>query len=232
MSHEIKFFSDTKLSSPFWEKIKFDKTEKEFNEEIVLPKNETAGGMPIWECLQRRRSIRNYKNKAVSIKDLSQILWASSGIVTKKYGIELRTSPSAGALYPIEIYVFIFNVNGVKKGIYHLNVYEWKLKGIKEGDFSSEIAKASIYQTFIEDAAFTIFLTSVTKRTTRRYRERGVRYILMDLGCIIQNIYLAVTSLNLGGCVIGAFYDDQVNKILEVNDREETTLALFSIGAI
>lgn len=232
MSYEIKFFSETKLYSPFWERIQFNKIKKEFHEEIALPEHDTTGGMPLWECMLRRRSIRDYKNKPINIKNLSQILWASSGMVTKKYGVELRTVPSAGALYPIDIYVSIFKIDGIKKGIYHLNVYDWKLEGVKEGDFSSEISKASIYQSFIERAAFVIFLTSISKRTTRRYRERGVRYILMDLGCIIQNIYLAVTSLNLGGCVIGAFYDKQINDILGIDDREETTLALFSIGTI
>lgn len=202
------------------------------DETIKLPEPERRGGTPIWDCLRERRSIRDYKNLPVSLKELSQILWGSYGVTAREWGYHLKTAPSAGALYPIEIYVASFNVDGLKKGIYHFNPKEMTLRGIFEGDFSREITHACLSQDFILSSAFTLILTAIPSRTIGRYRERGVRYILMDLGCIIQNIYLSLTALKMGGCVIGAFSDSAMNKIMNLNPEKELVLALFSAGKV
>lgn len=208
-------------------------SEKKFlKEKVKLPEPDTTGGPPIWDCLKKRRSIRNYKDKPVSLKELSQILWGSYGVTAREWGYYLKTAPSAGALYPIEIYVASFNVEGLKKGIYHFNPLEMTLRGIFEGDFSKEITHACLGQDFILDSAFLLILTAVPSRTMGRYRERGVRYILMDLGCIIQNIYLSLTAMNMGGCIIGAFSDSAMNKLMNLNPEKELVLAVFSAGKL
>lgn len=203
---------------------------KPLNETVKLPEPQTKGGPPIWDCLRKRRSVRDYKAQTVSLKELSQILWGSYGVTAKEWGYYLKTAPSAGALYPIEIYVASFNVEGLKKGIYHFNPKDMTLIGVFEGDFSGEITSACLGQDFILDSAFTLVLTAIPSRTMGRYRERGVRYILMDLGCIIQNIYLSLTAMNMGGCIIGAFSDSAMNKIMNLNPEKELVLALFSAG--
>lgn len=205
---------------------------KPLNETVKLPEPETKGGPPIWDCLRKRRSVRDYKTQTVSLKELSQILWGSYGVTAKEWGYYLKTAPSAGALYPIEIYVASFNVEGLKKGIYHFNPKDMTLIGVFEGDFSGEITSACLGQDFILDSAFTLVLTAIPSRTMGRYRERGVRYILMDLGCIIQNIYLSLTAMNMGGCIIGAFSDSAMNKIMNLNPEKELVLALFSAGKV
>jgi len=205
---------------------------KRLDETVKLPEPETKGGPSIWDCLRERRSIRDYKNQPVSLKELSQILWGSYGVTAREWGYYLKTAPSAGALYPIEIYVASFNVEGLKKGIYHFNPKDMTLKGIFEGDFSKEITHACLGQDFILDSAFSLILTAIPSRTTSKYRERGVRYILMDLGCIIQNIYLSLTALGMGGCIIGAFSDSAMNKIMNLNPEKELVLAVFSAGKV
>ncbi len=205
---------------------------KSLNEIVKLPEPEVKGGLPIWECLRRRRSIRDYKNQPVSLRELSQILWGSYGVTAKEWGYYLKTAPSAGALYPIEIYVASFKVDGLKEGIYHFNPREMILKGIFEGDFSKEITYACLGQDFILDSAFALILTAIPSRTMGKYRERGIRYILIDLGCIIQNIYLSLTALGMGGCIIGAFSDSAMNKIMNLNPEKELVLAVFSAGKV
>ncbi len=205
---------------------------KRLDEILKLPEPEKKGGPSIWDCLRERRSIRDYKNQSVSLKELSQILWGSYGVTAREWGYYLKTAPSAGALYPIEIYVASFNVDGLKKGIYHFNPKDMTLKGIFEGDFSREITYACLGQDFILDSAFSLILTAIPSRTTSKYRDRGVRYILMDLGCIIQNIYLSLTALGMGGCIIGAFSDSAMNKIMDLNPEKELVLAVFSAGKV
>lgn len=205
---------------------------KILNEAVELPEPETKEGPSIWDCLRRRRSWRNYKNQPVSLMELSQILWGSYGVTAKEWGYYLRTVPSAGALYPIEIYVASFNVDGLKKGIYHFNPKDMSLNGVFEGDFSREITNACLGQDFILDSAFALIFTAILLRTTSRYRERGIRYILMDLGCIIQNTYISLTALGMGGCIIGAFLDSAMNKIMNLDPQKELVLAVFSAGKI
>lgn len=205
---------------------------KILNEAVELPEPETKEGPSIWDCLRRRRSWRNYKNQPVSLMELSQILWGSYGVTAKEWGYYLRTVPSAGALYPIEIYVASFNVDGLKKGIYHFNPKDMSLNGVFEGDFSREITNACLGQDFILDSAFALIFTAILLRTTSRYRERGIRYILMDLGCIIQNTYISLTALGMGGCIIGAFSDSAMNKIMNLDPQKELVLAVFSAGKI
>lgn len=205
---------------------------KILNEAVKLPEPETKEGPSIWDCLRRRRSWRNYKNQPVSLMELSQILWGSYGVTAKEWGYYLRTAPSAGALYPIEIYVASFNVDGLKKGIYHFNPKDMSLNGVFDGDFSREITNACLGQDFILDSAFALIFTAILLRTTSRYRERGIRYILMDLGCIIQNTYLSLTALGMGGCIIGAFSDSAMNKIMNLDPQKELVLAVFSAGKI
>lgn len=205
---------------------------KNLEEIIKLPEPKTTEGPPIWECFRKRRSIRDYKNKPVKLEELSQILWGSYGVTAKEWGYYLKTAPSAGALYPIEIYVASFKVEGLKKGIFHFNPEDMTLRGIFEGDYSKAITRACLGQDFIMDSAFALILTAIPSRTISKYRERGVRYILMDLGCIIQNIYLSLTALNMGGCIIGAFSDSAMNKIMNLNPEKELVLAVFTAGKI
>ena len=179
--------------------------------EIKLPEPVYKSNISLEEVLLKRRSIRNYKNENLTIKQLAQILWAAQGI-TSDYGY--RTAPSAGAIYPIEIYILVNNVKGLEKGIYYYNPFKHLLQFLKKGDFSEQIKRACLGQEWVKKASVDVIITAEFERTMNRYGERGIRYVYLEAGHIAQNIYLQMISLNLGGVVIGAFIDNSVQHVL------------------
>jgi SagB-type dehydrogenase family enzyme len=176
------------------------------------------------EALLKRRSIRSYKNESLSLEEVSQLLWSAQGETTS-WGE--RTAPSAGATYPLEIYLVAGDVEGLDSGLYHYNPSNHSLILVKEGDLRRELAHAALDQYMIARAPITIVICAEFKRTTGRYGERGIRYVLMEVGHVGQNIHLQAEALNLGTVVIGAFYDEDVKEILGV---KEEPLYLMPVG--
>jgi len=201
------------------------------SEEIIdLPKP-THRGMSVEEALMKRRSIRSYSEDSLSLWELSMLLFAAQGITGESGERKLRTAPSAGATYPIEVYALINRVEGIKEGIYQYIPEEHKLKVLKPGYFGSDLRNACLGQSMPQEAPLSIILTSVAKRTTRVYgEERGMRYIYMEAGHICQNICLEATSLGLGSVPVGAFYDDMVTKLLGVDKDRESAIYVVCIG--
>lgn len=186
------------------------------------------------EAIAFRRSIREYQNRPISIEQLSQLLWATYGVSETRYG--LRTTPSAGATYPLEIYVVIGeervalpDASTLQAGIYKYDPHTHSLRLIKVGDFMEELSKAAVNQRWVKEAAVNIVICAVYERTTRIYGERGYRYVYMEVGHAGQNIYLEATALNLGAVVIGAFHDDWVKSIVNA-DENEHPLYIVSVG--
>lgn len=175
-------------------------------EEIVLPKPRLDSDYSLEEALSKRRSVRDFLSMEIEIEKISQILWAAQGITEKSSG--KRTSPSAGALYPIEIFI-------VKSdGTYHYMPYEHKLKKISSKDLRQELSAASLFQESVLDAALDIVLTAIYERTTVKYGERGIRYVHMEAGHVCQNILLTAVTLDLGAVPVGAFEDKAVQLLL------------------
>ncbi len=197
---------------------------------IDLPKP-THRGMSVEEALMKRRSIRSYSEDSLSLYELSMLLFAAQGITGESGERKLRTAPSAGATYPIEVYALINRVKGVKQGIYRYIPEGHRLEVLKTGDFGSDLKNACLGQSMPQEAPVSIILTSVAKRTTRVYgEERGMRYIYMEAGHICQNICLEATSLGLGSVPIGAFYDDMVTKLLGVDKDRESAIYVVCVG--
>lgn len=190
--------------------------------------------LSIEEAIAYRRSIRNYRSEPLSIEQLSQILWATYGVSNPSR--ELKTSPSAGATYPLEVYVIV-KTNSVKlkndsylePGVYRYDWREHKLILVEKGDFSRELARACLEQSWVANAPVNIVLVAVFERTTMYYGERGYRYVYIDTGHAGQNIYLESTALGLGTVAIGAFYDDEVSKVVGLKENEKP-LYVFPIG--
>lgn len=199
---------------------------------ISLPEPSFAWGLDFGQIIQRRRSIRDYRETPLSLKELSNLLWATQGLTGRRPSPWYRTVPSAGALHPIDTYLVINRVNGLPSGIYFFKVEEFYLQEIKRGDFSREIARAALGQEMAMTAAVVFAWVAVIERCRQKYRQRAYRYIYLDCGHIGQNLYLAATAMNLGCCAIGAFFDDEVNALLEVDGREETAIYLASVGKI
>ncbi|NIO45089.1 MAG: SagB/ThcOx family dehydrogenase [Candidatus Aenigmarchaeota archaeon] len=186
--------------------------------EIKLPEPSLEGEMSVEETLLKRRSIRDFLNKPIPLDDLSQILWAAQGITSEWGG---RTAPSAGALYPLEIYIQVRKVEKLKEGVYHYNPKSHSLDLIKEGDFSSQLTQAGLSQKWIKDASLNIIITADFSRTTRKYGERGIRYVYMEAGHCGQNIYLQTTVLVLGCVTVGAFNNEDVKNLLSIPKNHE-----------
>ncbi len=197
---------------------------------ISLAPPEKEGGAPLWQVIKRRRSVREFKNVPLKSQHLSQILWASQGITMKYMGYELRATPSAGALYPVETYLGLNNVEGIEKGIYHYDVQNHALELIKSGDFGKALAKAALDQEMCKEASTVFIWTAIFSRSKWKYDERAYRYVYLDAGHIAQNVALASVALGLGSCQIAALYDDEVNALIEVDGKEESVLYMTVIG--
>ncbi len=196
---------------------------------IQLPKAQFKGNTSVEEAILNRRSIREYSNKPLSLEEISQILWAAQGITHRTAG--LRSAPSAGALYPLEIYLAASNVEGLDAGLYKYSPHDHTLKLISEGDKRNEIANAALRQDAITNSAAIVIVTAVYERTSVRYRERTERYVHMEAGHVGQNIYLQTVPLRIGTVAIGAFYDDKMKETLSLPEKE-APLVLYPLGKI
>ena len=197
---------------------------------IRLDPPDKEGGMPLWQVIKRRRSIRDYKNEPLKKIHLSQLLWASQGVTKKYMGYELRAAPSAGALYPVETYLVIHNVEEIQPGIYHYAIQDHELEQLKQGDFRKAVASAALDQDFAARANVVFTWTALFERSKWKYNQRAYRYIYLDSGHIAQNLALAAVSLGLATCPIAALYDDEVNLLLEIDGEKESVLCLTAVG--
>jgi SagB-type dehydrogenase family enzyme len=197
------------------------------NQEIIkLPEPKYDSSTLIEKVLLNRRSVRSYKDEPLALKEVSQLLWAAQGITDPR---GFRTAPSAGALYPLEVYVVIGNVNDLPKGIYKYTPNTHELMRILKGDKRTELCRAALDQEPVKYAPIVIIFSAVYKRTTVKYGERGIRYVHIEVGHAAQNVFLQAISLNLGAVVIGAFYDEEVKKILNMPIKEQP-LYIIPIG--
>jgi len=193
-------------------------------EEIHLPSVQTIGKLSVEEAISKRRSIREYKDAPLSLKEVSQLLWSAQGITANRGG---RTVPSAGALYPLEIYLVAGRVENLKPGIYRYNPERHSLIKIIEGDKRVALFSNSLFQNCIKNAPVSLVICAQYEKTTRKYGERGKRYVHMEVGHVGQNIHLQAESLGLATVVIGAFTDEAVKKVL---NTKEDPLYIMPVG--
>lgn len=175
---------------------------------IDLPEPKVKGAVSVEEAIQKRRSARSYASKDLSVEDISQLLWACQGITDK--GRRLRAAPSAGALYPLEIYV------AKKDGLFHYIPEAHALETVSNNDIRTELAAAAYGQGYVEEAAIDIIIAAVYERITSRYGERGIRYTDMEAGHAAENVFLQAVALGLDSVAVGAFADAPVAKILKL----------------
>ncbi len=173
-----------------------------------------------------RRSVREYVSLPLSLEDISQLLWAAQGITSDWGG---RTAPSAGALYPLEVYLVVGDVDGLESGVYKYQPQEHALIRVGDSDVRSELASAALEQSFIAQGAVDIVIAAVYERTTRKYGDRGVRYVHMEAGHAAQNIYLEAVALDLGTVTVGAFSDERVKDVLGMPESE-VPLYIMPVG--
>lgn len=197
---------------------------------IQLPNQFQESMISFNRILQKRKSIRSFSSEPLSKVDLAFLLWASTGIQRTEHNYEFRTTPSAGALYPIETYITTNNVQDVEQGIYHYNIKNHLLEEIKLGNFGAKLAHAALDQEMCAESSVVFIWTAVFGRSKWKYSQRAYRYIYLDAGHIAQNLALASTSIACGSCEIGAFFDDEINSLVGVDGTEESAICLNVVG--
>ncbi len=196
-----------------------------------IPQN----GRTFDEVISSRRSLRDFADLDLDLDDLSKILHQSYGITgevpsNRGFRQDLRSAPSAGALYPAEIYIAVRKVADVEPGIYHYNVPNHELELMMPGDPTEKIHEVCVGQEHVLKSSVVVLISGVLERIKLKYGERGYRYVLLDIGHLGQNIYLACTSLDLAVMTTCGFFDDEANKLLRIDGVDETAMYVAFIG--
>lgn len=197
---------------------------------VELPEPCIEGGAPLWETLQRRRSVRDYGSEGISAKDLAQLLWACQGVTAKRGPYALKTAPSAGARYPCNTYAVVNRSEEITPGVYRYLPEEHALACLREGDFARVIAEAVLGQSMAARAPVVFAWTAVFERTVSRYGQRGYRYVTLDAAHIAANLALAAVGMGLASCQIAALFDDDVNQVLGCDGVNESILYMSVVG--
>jgi SagB-type dehydrogenase family enzyme len=190
---------------------------------IQLPAPVKKGQMSLEEAVLKRRSQREFIQKDLSWSQIGQLLWAAQGITAKKWGYSFRAAPSAGALYPMEIYLIS------KDGVFHYLPSDHKLEVLGEVDLRASLATAALGQASVKQAPINIVICAVYRRVTAKYGQRGIKYVHIEAGHIAQNIHLQAVALGLGSVPIGAFEDEEVKDILSL-PAEHEPLYIIPVG--
>jgi SagB-type dehydrogenase family enzyme len=207
----------------------------------------SAEHLDIWQSISERRTVRFFDEGPMALEQLSQLLWASAGTTAAyvtPHGQDFhRAAPSAGALYPIETYVVANRVTGLEPGLYHyratgLDILErptvegsHALERLRDVDLSAAIQEAALDQPQCAKASAVFLWSAVFARTVWKYRERAYRYVYLDAGHMAAHVSLAATALGLAACPIGAFYDDEVNNLVELDGQEESVIYMMAVGS-
>ena len=197
-------------------------------DKISLPQPEIKGRLSVEEAIHDRISRRSFKDRSLSLAQAGQLLWSAGGLGAVGAAGVSRAAPSAGATYPLELYLAAGKVDGLSPGLYHYDYRAHALAVLQQGDLRVELARACLGQEMVAQAPLSIVLVAHYERTTRRYGERGYRYVYMEAGYVSQNIYLQAEALQLGTVAVGAFDDAAVKEILAVKGAP---LLIMPVGA-
>jgi len=193
---------------------------------IELPDPSSEDPISLEEAIAERRSIRNYREGEISRSELSRLLWAAQGITGEG---DKRAAPSAGATYPLELYIAAEGVEGLEPGLYRYRPEGHLLEMVLSGSLSNELQDAALGQTFVGQGSLNLIIAADYQRTTGRYDERGERYVHMEVGHAGQNIYLQAENLGLGTVAVGAFDDSRVKELLDLPDDQDP-LYIMPVG--
>ena len=196
---------------------------------IPLPPAVHKGTLSVEEALLARRSQRAYGESPLGLSELSQLLWAAQGITDE--ATRFRAAPSAGALYPLEVYVAAGKVTGLPAGVYKYRPTGHELARGREGDVRGDLCNAALGQRAVAEAPAVLVFAAVYERTQGKYGERAARYVHLEAGHAAQNVYLQAAALGLGTVAMGAFVDEAVRGIVGLADGERP-LYLMPVGKV
>ncbi len=217
-------------SCPVAQESKKEEKMKNKYANIELPREFISGDLTTLEAIRQRESVRDYSDRQLSLAEVSTLLFSAQGITHVHHGFSMRAAPSAGALYPLEIYLVANRIEGLDKGIYRYIPQKHSLEMIKEGNLVSDVCNAALRQDSIKKGAAVFIYSAVPQRTTVKYGNRGIRYIYIEVGHASQNVFLQATSMNIDSVVIGAFDDQRLNDILGIDGKKETAVYIQVLG--
>lgn len=219
---------EKKLPQPPLEKC-YSQDEKLID--LVSPDNFTSGNMSLIEILNNRKSRRSFSKAPLTLEEFSFLLWSSQGVKRATKNATFRTVPSAGARHPFETYLAVFNVEGLESGLYRYLALEHKLVKLHAlSNLKEELLEACYGQKFAIESAVTFIWTVVPYRTEWRYNVASARVMLMDVGHVCENLYLASESINAGTCAIGAYKQEKIDELIRVDGNDEFAIYLAPIG--
>ena len=183
-------------------------------------------GGDISRVLSTRRTVRRYSQKGMTLEQLAALLWSAQGVTDKRRG--LRTAPSAGALYPLEVFAFTGEgtVKGLGPGVYRFIPQSWNMEQTASGDRRKDLASACLFQIWVAQAPACLLISSVYERTMQKYGERGIRYADIESGCAAQNIFLMAGAMKLSAGIVGAFKDDEVMRLTGTSENARPLLVM------
>ncbi len=194
--------------------------------------------LPLWEAIGTRRSQRAFADEPVGGDELSALLQAGYGVTgalespAGAQALPLRSVPSGGALYPLELYIGALRVEGLKSGLYHFDPLRPGLEVLRAGLAPDEAAALSTYPEIVSGCGVVVFVAAIFGRTRFKYGLRGYRFALLEAGHVGQNLVLAASALALGAVPLGGFYDRRTDELLGLDGVNESTLYTIAIGRI
>lgn len=188
---------------------------------IKLPAASYKGDLSLEEAIFQRKSTRAYREEPITLKELSQLLWSCAGASVDGLTGPTRVYPSAGGIYPIEIYVAVSKVKNLAPGVYSYQWQDHTLIPLKEGNFNKELSAACLNQPWVNTAAVNFIFLADKSKVGSRYGKRGQDlFLALDVGTSCENLHLQAESLGLGTIMIGAFQNERVKKILDLTRHD------------
>lgn len=199
---------------------------------VKLPKRLPPLTMSIEQAMRSRTSAREMRSGLVRMEQLAAILYYGYGITRHPPGgpRALRTIPSAGALYPLEVFVQVRHVDKLAPGIYHYNPLRHHLRNVREGDYTDELSRCLIQHSIPQNASLFIFITALFERSTFKYGDRGYRFVLLEAGHVAQNINIVCTGFRLGSLNVGGFFDRESDAFLQLDGITHSNIYMVAIG--
>jgi SagB-type dehydrogenase family enzyme len=201
---------------------------------VVLPGRDFALAPPLGDVLRRRRSVRDFRLRPLDLALVGRLLHASFGVTgyrqVEGVWVSDRPSPSAGGLYPLEVYLTTRSVETLPDGLYHYDARAHELERRRSGLLPAEFARMIVGPDIVRNANLVIVISAIFQRTMWKYGARGYRYVWLDAGHLGQNLYLVATALGLGAVSIGGFFDEELNRMLDFPAGEEEAIYLLCIG--
>ncbi|QDR83116.1 SagB/ThcOx family dehydrogenase [Sporomusa termitida] len=184
------------------------------------------------QAILQRTSVRTYAAKALSLTELSYLLWCTQGVKSiEPHLVTFRTVPSAGARHAFETYLLVNQVDGLEPGLYRFLAVDHQLAKVEvTGSAADIITEACLRQKFVKASAVTFIWTAAAYRMTYRYGQRGYRYLHLDAGHVCQNLYLAAAAVDCGVCAIAAFDDDKLNAALAIDGDNQFAVYVATVG--